>query len=152
MPPASTHAPSLRRVLLVALSGAALAVTACGTKASFIDGYNQATRPLARMNADVAGATKTGDVASLQRRLKDQATAWDAAGDNVSRLHAPEQAQDEVDRLVAALHTTARDARASGAAAQNGHRRLAFRLLNRFVASAAETASAEQALKTAVEG
>lgn len=152
MSTASTHAPSLRRVALVVLSAAALAVAACGTKASFIDGYNQATQPLARLNTDIAAATASGDKASVERLLPRLATQFGAVGQRLRALQPPEQAQDELDRLVAALDTTAGDANATVAAMRSGHQRRVARMIARFTASAGEMVAADQALKTAVEG
>jgi hypothetical protein len=152
MPTASRHTPPVRRLALGLLAATTLAVSACGTNATFINDYNEATKPLAQLNTEILTSTAPGDVASSERTLDRLSTKMHAVAKRLRALQPPKAAQDELNRLVASLDTTADGAHASVAAMRSDNPRSAVRMLKSLARNVAASAAAEQALKTAVEG
>jgi hypothetical protein len=152
MPTASRHTSPLRPLALAVLAATALAVSACGTQATFVNDYNEATKPLERIKTELASSTATGDLASTGRSLDHFSGELHAVATRLRTLEPPKEAQDELNHLVASLDTTADSAHASVAAFSSSNPRRISRSVKKFTANATELITAEQALKSAVEG
>jgi hypothetical protein len=114
-----------------------------GSDNSFTDEYNEAVRPLSRMERGMG---------TKPREFERLARGTEATRQNLERLDPPEDAQDEFDAFLAQLDRITTDLKAV-AAAERSHdvaeqREAAAQLLR----SGAKVQQAERALKAAVEG
>jgi hypothetical protein len=151
MPTASRNTPPVRRLAVALLAATALAVSACGTQATFVNDYNEATKPLERINTELVASTTASDPAANERSFDRLSTELHAVARRLRTLQPPKEAQDELNHLVASLDTTADGAHASVAAMRSGSPRRIARAVKRFTGSAVKLVAADQALKTAIE-
>lgn len=137
------------RVLLAPVVALTLAGAGCGGddgQGEFIDGYNQATAPLSQLSTDVEGSAGT------QARLTKVADQLDDVQSRLARLEPPPDARDELDRMLAAIASNAKQVRALARAIKTNDVDKLTAATRRYSSAGDELVEAEQALRTAVEG
>jgi hypothetical protein len=149
MPTASRHTSPARRLTLALLAAAAVAVSACATNATFINDYNEATKPLERSTTVLSHTT---DQASRLRALDEQSSELHAVATRLRKLEAPEEAQDELKRLVASIDSFAGSEQVNVVALRSGDPGRVARAMKSLKQQGAEMVAANAALKAAVEG
>jgi hypothetical protein len=114
-----------------------------GGNDSFTEDYNRAVKPLSELKGDLG--SKPAEFDRLAERTRQ-------TRENLADLDPPEDAQEEMDRLLSGLDSVTRDLSAVAEAARSKdpveHREAAERL----VESSGDLQRAETALKQAVEG
>jgi hypothetical protein len=117
----------------------------------FQDGYNAA---VARLNDVTASgqdlARKSG--AEISREFARTADAAEQTRERLEELDPPEDAGDELDRLLAAVDRGVKDIRAAAKAAKRESRERFADALEAVSESSAEIDQAEAALREAVDG
>jgi hypothetical protein len=120
-----------------------LLVAGCGGgNESFTEDYNRAVRPLAALQGNLG--TAPAEFARLARRT-EQTRA------NLARLDAPDEAQDEMDKLLAGLEEVTGDLSDVATAARGKDPVEQRRAAERLVSSSERLQRAETALQRAVE-
>jgi hypothetical protein len=134
----------LAPVLALAL---ALAGAGCGNsdENDFIDGYNAATAPLMQLMTDVSGSP-------TKDSLDQMATGLEDVKKRLAALEPPDDAQDELDGMLAAIDAGAADVRKMAKAAKAGDVDKLTAATQEFSAEGAKLVEAEEALRKAVEG
>ena len=121
-----------------------LALAGCGGgNGSFTEDYNEAVEPLAELKTGV------GSSAGEFERLADRTRQTRR---NLAGLDPPDDAQDEMDKLLSGLDGVTRDLSAVAKAVRAKDPRLQQDSAKRLVESSAEVQRAETALQRAVEG
>jgi hypothetical protein len=121
-----------------------LMVAGCGGgNDSFTDDYNKAVEPLAKLN------TQGGSSAREFARLADRTRQ---TRQNLADLDPPDDAQDEMDKLLAGLQLVTRDLSAVADAVRSKDPAEQADAAKELVESSAEVQRAESALQQAVEG
>jgi hypothetical protein len=121
-----------------------LAPAACGgSENSFARDYNRAVRPLSELGQHMG--TQPRAFQRLARRTAE-------TRDNLAKLNAPDDAQDELDALLARLDKVTADLSAVAKAARSTDVVTQRRAAKALVRSSAQVERAETALKRAVEG
>ena len=147
-----------RRAALCALILAfAIPVAACGEDDAnqFREDYNAAVDRLSKINNDIGAATggasgqTNKEIAAEFEQIADTA---EQTRTDLSELTPPEDAQDEFDRLLAALQDGVADLRAVAKAATSNDPEAAAAAVQDLSESGTEITEAENALKTAVDG
>jgi hypothetical protein len=110
---------------------------------SFTDDYNEAVKPLSRLEQGMGTSAREFD--RLARGTRETRR-------NLEQLDPPDEAQDELDALVAQLGRVTDDLSAVAAAARSHDVARQRRAAARLVRSSSEVERAETALKAAVEG
>jgi hypothetical protein len=110
---------------------------------SFTDDYNEAVRPLSRLEQGMG--TQPREFARLARRTA-------ATRRNLEKLDPPDDAQDEFDAFLAQLDKVTADLNAVAEAARDNDVPEQREAAGRLVRSSTEVQQAENALKAAVEG
>jgi hypothetical protein len=108
---------------------------------SFADAYNDAARPLTELRADVG--TRPAEFERLAQRTERTRA-------NLAELEPPEEARDELDRLLRGLDEATRDLEAVARAARSRDVPEQREAAQRLVRSSAEVQRAETALQRAV--
>jgi hypothetical protein len=128
-------------VLLLVL----LAVAGCGggSSDSFTEDYNKAVKPLAELN------TNMGTNAPQFDTLADRTAE---TRDNLADLDPPDDAQDEMDKLLAGLDRVTEDLNGVADAVRSKDPTKQANAAKQLVKSSAEVQQAETALQQAVEG
>jgi hypothetical protein len=108
---------------------------------SFAEAYNQAAQPLTELRAEVG--TKPAEFRRLARRTE-------LTRSNLARLDPPDDARDELDRLLRGLREATRDLRAVAIAARSANVAEQRQAARRLVRSSTEVQRAEAALQRAV--
>ena len=105
-----TRALFLAPVLALAIAGAG-----CGSSESndFIDGYNSATAPLTQLTTDLSGTPS-------EESLDKMADGLEQVQAKLSKLDAPDDAQDELDTMLASLKTNTAEVRKMAKAVKSG--------------------------------
>jgi hypothetical protein len=132
------------------------APAACGDNDNaFKEDYNQAVEPLSSLGDDV-GQSLSG---ASGKSNKELASRYDGLADrmnevrgNLARLDPPDDAQDELDALVASLRKGTKDLRSLGDAARSGDPAEAQDAAAALVRAGQEIQSAETDLQQAVDG
>jgi hypothetical protein len=124
-------------VVLLVLAGCG------GADSSFTDDYNRAVKPLSELGQGMGSQPREFD--RLARRTQQ-------TRDNLAKLEAPDDAQDEFDTLLGRLDEVTADLSAVASAARSEDVVKQRRAAKRLVKSSAEVQRAEAALKEAVEG
>jgi hypothetical protein len=121
-----------------------LVVAGCGGSInSFTEDYNKAVKPLAELQTDVGSSAAEFDrLASRTRKTRE----------NLADLDPPDDAQDEMDKLLAGLDGVTRDLSAVADAVRSKDPTEQADAAKRLVESSAEVQRAETALQQAVEG
>jgi hypothetical protein len=121
-----------------------LVVTGCGGgNDSFTDDYNNAVKPLAELNTNVGSSA--GEFDRLADRTKK-------TRDNLADLDPPDDARDEMDKLLAGLDGVTRDLSAVAGAVRAKDPAQQAEAAKQLVKSSTEVQQAETALQQAVEG
>ena len=121
-----------------------LAVAGCGGgNDSFTEDYNKAVKPLAELTTNTG--TGAGDFDRLANRAKQ-------SRDNLADLDPPDDAQDEMDKLLAGLDGVTRDLGAVADAVRSKDPAKQAEAAKQLVESSADVQKAETALQQAVEG
>jgi hypothetical protein len=124
-------------VVLLVLAGCG------GSDSSFANDYNKAVRPLSELGQGMGSQPR--EFERLARRTKQ-------TRDNLAKLDAPGDAQDELDTLLARLDRVTADLSAVATAERSDDVVKQRRAAKRLVRSSTEVQRAETALKAAVEG
>jgi len=132
----------LAPVLAVALAGAG-----CGNSESndFIDDYNAATTPLTQLSTDLSGTPSEDSLSKMADGLADVKT-------KLSELDPPDDAQDELDALVASLDKNTAQVRKMAKAVKSQDVEQLTAATQAFSTEGAKLVQAEEALRAAVEG
>jgi methionine synthase II (cobalamin-independent) len=122
-----------------------LAVAGCGSGSddSFTEDYNKAVRPLSELQ------TSTGTDAAQFDKL---AQRTGETRDNLADLDPPEDAQDEMDKMLAGLERVTQDLTEVADAVRSKDPVKQQAAAKQLVKSSAEVQQAETALQQAVEG
>ena len=121
-----------------------LVVAGCGGgNDSFTDDYNEAVKPLSQLQT--TGGTSAGEFDRLANRTKE-------THDNLADLDPPDDAQDEMDKLLSGLKGVTRDLSAVADAVRAKDPAQQAEAAKQLVKSSAEVQRAESALQQAVEG
>jgi len=121
-----------------------LAVAGCGGgNDSFTEDYNEAVKPLAEL--------QTG-VGSSAREFERLADGTRKTRQNLADLDPPDEAQDEMDKLLAGLEVVRRDLSAVADAIRSKDPAEQANAARQLVESSAQVERAEAALQQAVEG
>jgi flagellar basal body rod protein FlgB len=121
-----------------------LAAAGCGgSDNSFTDEYNEAVRPLSRLEQGMGSQPREFD--RLARRTE-------ATRQNLAKLDPPDDAQDEFDAFMALLDRVTADLKAVATAARRHDVADQREAARQLVRSSTKVQQAETALKAAVEG
>jgi hypothetical protein len=121
-----------------------LVVAGCGGSGdSFTDDYNEAVKPLAELQRSVGSSA--GEFDRLADRTKK-------TRDNLADLDPPDDAQDEMDKLLVGLEAVTRDLSAVADAVRAKDPAEQAEAAKQLVQSSSEVQRAESALQQAVEG
>jgi uncharacterized protein YukE len=122
-----------------------LAVAGCGGDSgnSFTEDYNKAVRPLSELKSNMG--TNAAQFDKLAERTGE-------TRDNLAELDPPEDAQDEMDELLAGLDRVTDDLGGVADAVRSKDPVKQQKAAKRLVESSSEVQQAETALKQAVEG
>jgi hypothetical protein len=121
-----------------------LVVAGCGGgNDSFTEDYNDAVKPLSELGANVGSSA--GEFDRLAAKTKK-------TRDNLADLDPPDDAQDEMDKLLAGLEGVTRDLSAVADAVRAKDPAEQADAAQQLVKSSAEVQQAESALQQAVEG
>jgi hypothetical protein len=121
-----------------------LVVAGCGGgNGSFTEDYNDAVKPLSELGANVGSSA--GEFDRLAAKTKK-------THDNLADLDPPDDAQDEMDKLLSGLEGVTRDLSAVADAVRAKDRAQQADAAEQLVKSSAEVQQAETALQQAVEG
>jgi len=150
--------PRLAR-LVATVCAVALGVPAagCGGDGSdeFRDDYNAAVDKLSKINGDIGSVGADGDDQSnamIAEKITNIADTADEARADLAALEPPEDAQDEFDKLLAAIETGVADLRSMAKAAESNDPEQAQTAAQELAESGQQITAAENALKTVVDG
>ena len=138
-----------RKLFLAPVLAVALAGAGCGSSEDndFIESYNAATQPLTELTDEHLRLSRT------ERASSKMATGLDDVKAKLAALDAPDDAQDELDALVASIDDEHRRGAQDGQGRQVPGRRAAdARRRSRSRPRAQKLVQAEEALRAAVEG
>jgi hypothetical protein len=121
-----------------------LVVAGCGGgNDSFTEDYNDAVKPLSQLQT--TGGTSAAEFDRLANRTKE-------THDNLADLDPPDDAKDEMDKLLSGLEGVTRDLSAVADAVRAKDPAQQADAAKQLVKSSAEVQQAESALQQAVEG
>ena len=120
-----------------------LAAGCGGSDSSFADDYNDAVRPLSRLEQGMG---------TQPREFDRLARSTEATRRNLAKLDPPDDAQDEFDAFLAQLDKVTADLKAVAAAARSHDVAKQRSAAEQLVRSSTRVQQAETALKQAVEG
>jgi hypothetical protein len=120
-----------------------LAAGCGGSDNSFTDDYNEAVRPIERLEAGMG---------TQPREFDRLARGTEAARRKLAKLDPPDDAQDEFDAFLAQLDQVTADLKAVATAARKHDVPEQRQAAKQLVESGTSTQQAERALKQAVEG
>jgi hypothetical protein len=121
-----------------------LMVAGCGGgNDSFTEDYNDAVKPLSELGANVGSSA--GEFDRLAAKTKK-------TRDNLADLDPPDDAQDEMDKLMTGLEGVTRDLSAVADAVREKDPAQQAEAARQLVKSSSEVQRAETALQQAVEG
>jgi ABC-type transporter Mla subunit MlaD len=121
-----------------------LVVAGCGGSGdSFTDDYNEAVKPLSELGANAGSSA--GEFDRLAAKTKK-------TRDNLADLDPPDDAQDEMDKLLTGLEGVTRDLSAVADAVREKDPAQQAEAAKQLVQSSSEVQRAETALQRAVEG
>jgi hypothetical protein len=138
-----------RKVILAPVLALALAGAGCGGGGSdeneFIEGYNAATAPLTELSDGLSGNPSQNGLAEVADGLDDVRT-------QLAVLEPPDGAQDELDRMLAALQANSKEVRVLAKAVKSGDVDKLTAATKKYSTAGSELVAAEDALRKAVEG
>ena len=111
----------MRRALALAVGCAGLLTAAgCGEDQQFIDDYNEATKPLQTLRADLGSAADDATRREgASKQIMRQADEAKRVNDDLADLEAPDDAKADFNELRAALRRSEADLRELGRATQS---------------------------------
>ena len=132
-------------------------VAGCGENENntFKEDYNEAVGPLSTTNTDLTGSiegTPDQSNAVIAEEFSDLADKTAQARDNLSALDPPDDAKEDLDKLVASMGRGVEDLRAVARAAEDADPAAGRQAKQDLVASAQQIQKAETALQEAVDG
>jgi hypothetical protein len=121
-----------------------LVLAGCGGgNDSFTDDYNQAVKPLSQLKTNVGSSAREFDrLANRTRKTRE----------NLADLDPPDDAQDEMDKLLSGLEGVTRDLSAVADGIRSKDPAKQASAAKQLVKSSTEVQQAESALQQAVEG
>jgi hypothetical protein len=139
--------------VLPVLAVSLVAAAGCGGSddADFVDGYNNAVEPLNTLMQDI-GPTDATDPAAASQSLNKLADGLEGVRADLAELEAPDDAADELDRLLTSLDKGTDQVRDMAAAAEKGDVQKLTSATTKFSKTGTDLVTAEQQLRTAVEG
>ena len=139
---------SRKLILAPVIVALALAGAGCGggDENTFIDGYNAATEPLTKLTTDLGSGQPSQD------SLTKVADGLDDVGARLGKLEAPAGAQDELDRMLAAIKSNSEQVRALAKAVKSGDVDKLTAASEEYSSAGTELVAAEEALRNAVGG
>jgi hypothetical protein len=132
--------------VVVALALAGAGCGGSGDENTFIDGYNAATEPLTKLMTDLGSGQPSQD------SLTKVADGLDDVGARLGKLEAPDGAQDELDRMLAAIKSSSEQVRALAKAVKSGDVDKLTAASEEYSSAGTELVAAEEALRNAVGG
>jgi hypothetical protein len=140
---------------LAAAVASAAPVLGCGSDKDkeFIDGYNRATRPLQKLNADVGGAlSDTKDRKAASDQFDELADTAQKVNGDLGRLDPPDDANSDFEALKASLRGFEGDLRNFASAADSGNLKRITTAANALAKDGDAISKSEDAVKKEVEG
>jgi hypothetical protein len=136
-----------RKLFLLPALAIALAAAGCGNSEenNFIEDYNAATQPLTELATGISGSPD-------EQSLDKMATGLDDVKTKLSGLDAPDDAQDELDALVAAIDANTAEVRKMAKAVKSQDVEALTAAAQSFSTEGQKLVQAEEALRQAVEG
>jgi hypothetical protein len=136
-----------RTLLLLPALAIALAGAGCGNSDNndFIDSYNEATAPLTELQTSLSGAPDELSLDKMADGLED-------VKGKLANLDAPDDAQDELDALVAAIETNTAEVRKMSDAVKSKDVEELSAAAQSFSTQGQKLVEAEENLRKAVEG
>jgi len=136
-----------RTLLLVPALAIALAGAGCGNSDNndFIDSYNAATAPLTDLQTSLSGAPD-------EQSLDKMADGLENVKGKLADLDAPDDAQDELDALVAAIDKNTAEVRNMADAVKSKDVQKLSAAAESFSTQGQKLVQAEENLRAAVEG
>jgi hypothetical protein len=134
-------------LVLVPVLAAALAGAGCGNSGSndFVEGYNAATAPLTQLMTDLSGTPSEKSLTKMADGLED-------VKGKLATLDPPDDAQHELDTLLASLDANTAEVRKMAKAVKSGDVEKLTAATQSLSTEGAELVQAEEALRAAVEG
>jgi hypothetical protein len=146
--------PAAISMVLVAV---ALPLAACGgsDENNFKEDYNAAVKPLTELNEGVTGSLgdasgKSND--AIAKEFDNLASKTQQTRENLADLDPPEDAKEELDRLLSALQAGTDDLKAVAEAAKSGDPAAASAAAQDLVKTGTQIQKAETDLQQAVDG
>jgi hypothetical protein len=138
---------SIRTLLLVPVLAVALAGAGCGNSESndFVEGYNAATTPLTQLMTELSGTPSEKSLTRMADGLEDVKV-------KLGEHDPPDDAQDELDALLASLDTNTAEVRKMAKAVKADDVEKLTAASQSFSAEGAKLVQAEEALRAAVDG
>lgn len=137
-----------RKMIIAPVLALALAGAGCGSGGDdndFVDSYNDATAPLAQLSSDLSGSPSKDSLTKVADGLDD-------VGARLGALEAPDGAQDELDRMLAAIDSNSKQVRVLAKAVRSGDLDKLSAATKDYSSAGSELVAAEQALREAVGG
>ena len=136
-----------RTLVLVPVLALALAGAGCGDSEQndFVEGYNAATAPLTELTTDLSGSPSPASLNQMADGLEDVKA-------RLAELDPPDDAQDELDRMLTAIDANTEQVRKMAKAVKSQDVEKLTAASQEFSAKGTQLVEAEQALRTAVEG
>jgi aminoglycoside phosphotransferase family enzyme len=136
-----------RMLFLAPVLALALAGAGCGSSEEndFIESYNAATAPLTELSTDLSGAPDQQSLDKMADGLADVQAELGA-------LDPPDDAQDELDALVASIESNTAQVRKMAKAVKANDVEQLTAATQKFSTEGAKLVQAEEALRAAVEG
>ena len=138
---------------LAAVVAFAVLALGCGSDKEFIEGYNRATRPLQKLNADVGGAlSDTKDRKAASDQFDELADTAQKVNGDLARLDPPDDAKGDFEALKASLRAFEGDLRNFASAADSGSLKRITTAANALAKDGDAISKSEDAVKKEVEG
>jgi hypothetical protein len=136
-----------RKLLIVPALALALAGAGCGSSDdnAFVEDYNAATAPLAELTTSLGGSPSPDSLGKMADGLDDVRT-------KLAALDAPDDAQDELDRMLVSLEKSTQQVRTLAKAVKSKDIEKLTAATQEFSTTGTELVQAEEALRAAVEG
>jgi aminoglycoside phosphotransferase family enzyme len=136
-----------RTLVLIPAVAIALAAGGCGSSEDndFIESYNAATKPLTELSTSLSGAPN-------EQSLDKMASGLEDVKGKLAALDAPDDAQDELDALVASIDANTAEVRKMAKAVKSQDVEQLTAAAESFSAEGQKLVQAEEALRAAVEG
>jgi len=135
---------TFRRLLAVLALG--VLIGGCGEVQGFLDDYDLATRPLARVATDISVAATAEDDAAAAREFERVADDTGQVNQRLNELDAPDAAKAEFEDVKAAVRRLERHLRQAAAAARKGDAKATDTAVKRLSVAGKDIAKAQTAV------